>query len=104
MKDFMYVGIRRDLCAAQQVVQSIHAAIEASWYYHKFGESNHPSVIVLGFKSEDSLNKFKEFASNKTFDLKEFREPDRNNELTSVAVYPVNEEQKHLFKKYKLLK
>ena len=36
----------------------------------------------------------------------EFREPDRNNELTAVATQPLpkTEETKKIFKKYQLLK
>jgi hypothetical protein len=51
----MYVGIRRDLSVPQQVVQSVHAALEAGWAVGP--QEEHPSVIVLGFKSEESLKK-----------------------------------------------
>lgn len=103
MKEYMYVAIRRDLTIPQQVVQSVHAAIEASEYLHKSADQ-HPSVVVLGVKTEKALQGFKEFAQKENFDFKEFREPDRNNELTSVAVYPVDENQKKAFKRYQLLK
>ena len=102
MKTYMYVAIRRDLSVPQQVVQSCHAAIEACERYHS-SVMEHPSVIVLGIKTEKKLENFMEWARINNFRFKEFREPDRDNELTSVAVFPVTEEQQSLFRKWQLL-
>ena len=98
----MYVAIRRDLSVPQQVVQSCHAAIEASGTYHQTS-IEHPSVVVIGIKSEQMLYKFKEWVEMNNLPFKEFREPDRNNELTSIAVYPVTEDKKQVFHKFQLL-
>lgn len=100
----MYVAIRRDLSLPQQVVQSCHAAIEACKPYHQFPPNDHPSVVVIGIKSEPMLEKFKEWVDMNSLPYKEFREPDRNNELTSIAVFPVAEDKKHIFRKFQLLK
>lgn len=102
----MYVAIRRDLSFPQQVVQSCHAAIEASKRYHDADPDRfkHPSVISIEVKNEDALRKFKEHAERHGFSTKEFREPNMNHELTSVAVYPVSETYRHYFKKFQLLK
>lgn len=102
MKQYMYVAVRRDLSKPQQVVQSVHAAIEASKRYHH-SSNEHPSVIVLGVKSEKGLDNFVKYVQDQGFYYETFCEPDRNNELTSVAVFPVSEEQKKYFKKYQLL-
>jgi len=102
MKTYMYIAVRRDLTRPQQVVQASHAAIEASKQYHSH-EQEHPSVIVLGMKTESKLEKFIEYVKEKSFEHKEFREPDKDNELTAVAVFPVSESDKELFKKYQLL-
>ena len=103
MKTYMYIAVRRDLSVAQQVVQSVHAAIEACWPIH-YDDLEHPSVIVLGVKSEESLNNFEKYVYDQNFHYETFREPDRNNEKTSVAVYAVGECDRHLFKKFQLLK
>jgi len=104
MKRYMYVAVRQDISGPQQVVQACHAAIEASWTYH-FDGFEHPSVIVLGMKSEKDLNKFTKYLDTLEFvHYDEFREPDRDNELTAVATVAIGEEYKHLFKKYQLLK
>mgnify|MGYP006151646511 CR=1 FL=1 len=96
----MYVGIRRDLSRSQQVVQSCHAAIEATRH---FLDKEHPSVIVLGKKTLRKLETFRDYIEKHNLKYKEFYEPDRNNELTSVAVYPVSEHERILFKKFQLL-
>ena len=104
MKKYMYVAIRRDLSIPQQVVQSVHAAIEASKRYHLSNHDEHPSVISIGVKTETALQNFKNFVHELGFHYEEFREPDRDNELTSVAVFPVDEDQKVKFRKFQLLK
>ncbi len=101
-KPYMYIAIRQDLSPSQQIVQSAHAAIEASKRYH-LSSNIHPSVIVLRVKNEKALDKFKEYVHTTNLPHEEFREPARNNEITSVAVYPVYDEQRKLFRKYRLL-
>ncbi len=103
MKRYMYVAVRRDLSHGQQVVQSCHAAIEASKRYH-LSRQEHPSVIVLGVKSEKGLDNFTKYVHDQGFHYEMFREPDRDNELTAVAVFPVSEDQKTMFKKFQLLR
>jgi peptidyl-tRNA hydrolase len=102
MKQYMYIAVRKDLSRSQQVVQSAHAAIEASAQYHS-EQQEHPSVIVLGVKNESKLHKFKDYVEENSLKYKLFREPDMDNELTAVAVFPVSEDQKKMFKKYQLL-
>lgn len=103
MKQYMYVAIRRDLTGPQQVVQSCHAAIEACKSYHSSDE-DHPSVIVIGVKTEMMLEKFRDWVKMNNLEYKEFREPDRDHELTSIAVFPVSQDQQKVFRKYQLLK
>lgn len=103
MKRYMYVAVRRDLSHAQQVVQACHAAIEASQSFLD-PDDDHPSVIVLGMKNEKALEKFKDYVHNCNFHYDKFFEPDRDNEMTSVAVFPVGDAQKVFFKKFQLLK
>lgn len=104
MKRYMYVAVRTDLSIPQQVVQACHAAIEASWLFH-LDDLEHPSVIVLGMKNEKKLEDFKKYLDSLGFvHYDEFREPDRNNELTSISTVALPENCKQYFKKYQLLK
>lgn len=104
MKRYMYIAVRKDLSPSQQAVQSCHAAIEASWIYHnELEKEEHPSVIILGVKNEYALNIFNKYVESMGFPYATFREPDRDNEMTSVAVFPVHEEDRKHFRKYRLL-
>lgn len=103
MKYYMYVAVRRDLSFPQQVVQATHAAIEASKRYH-FSPLHHPSVVILGVKSEEALDNFANYVHSKNLHYETFKEPNRNHESTAVAVFPVSADQKPLFRKYQLLK
>lgn len=103
MKNYMYIAIRSDLSRPQQTVQSVHAAIESSESYHSENHI-HPSVILLGVNDEHELNLFEKYVQECDFQYKCFREPDRNNEKTSIAVYPVSEGLRQKFKNFNLLR
>ena len=98
---YVYVLIRRDLSQPQQVVQSCHAAIEAAKH---FDLDSHPSVIVCGVKSEQSLNNARKYLDDKGIRYKKFREPDIGDQLTSLATEPVLNGDREHFKKFQLLK
>lgn len=102
MTSYMYIAIRRDLSPAQQIVQSVHAAIEASELYYDLNVE-HPTVIVLGVDSLHELIKFTNYVNYNHLNYKCFHEPNMDNEMTSVAVYPIYTDERKLFKKYKLL-
>lgn len=94
--------VRKDLPFEQIVVQSGHALVEST--KHSPYQSDHPSVIICGSKSEHSLQKVVDYLKENDIIQYEFREPDIGNALTAVATAPVNEEQRHLFKKFQLLR
>lgn len=104
MKDYyLYVIIRKDLSHAQQVVQSCHAAIEASWPRH-LDDLPHPSVIVLMVKNENKLIQLeKDLYDCGEIHYEVFREPDLNNSITAIATCPVKGKL-DILKKYCLLK
>ena len=103
MKRYIYIGVRTDISSAQQVVQACHAALEAGEsYLEDFG---HPSVVVLGFKTEAKLKKFQEYLDSIDWmHYDAWHEPALNNELTSIATMPVPEDERKLFKKFQLLR
>lgn len=87
----------------QQVVQAIHAGIEAG---HKFDKvSIEPSsLILLQVPNKEKL----EAALKRTLDngirCEAFYEPDWDYGLTAFATEPVFEDKRRVFKKYKLWK
>jgi hypothetical protein len=96
------VFVREDLTHPQQVVQGCHAAISIATR-HKI-EGEHPSVIVIGITNELKLLKVIDYLNEKGIDHSSFNEQDLNDELTAVATIPLEDNQKSLFKKYRLLR
>lgn len=102
-KKYVYLFIRRDLSNPQKIVQSCHAAMEMS-RHHMNTEDEHPSLVVIGIKSEEKLKNASSRIQGLGIDIKEFYEPLFDNQLTSFATAPVGEEIREHFKKYNLIK
>lgn len=87
----LYVVTRDDLPPSQQAVQGIHAAreftarhpdIDTEWYER----SNH--LALLAVKGEEALHRLLASAEVHGLRFAAFREPDRGNELTAIALEP----------------
>lgn len=87
----LYVITRDDLPPSQQAVQGIHAAreftarhpeIDTEWYER----SNHLALLAL--PGENDLHRLLARAETDGFRAAAFREPDRGNELTAIALEP----------------
>jgi hypothetical protein len=98
-KKYLYIFTNKNLTASQIAVQSIHSAFELA---RTMTIENHPSVVLLRAKNQEELLKQKEFIESCGLKTKLFFEP-FYNEFTSFAVEPVSEEEKYLFKKFKLI-
>ncbi|OGF52928.1 MAG: hypothetical protein A2Z21_01860 [Candidatus Fraserbacteria bacterium RBG_16_55_9] len=87
----LYLITRLDLPPAQQAVQAIHAALkfalewpgEARGWYER---SN--TLVLLGVQDEPGLILVGQEALGRGISHSAFREPDRGNELTAIAVAP----------------
>jgi len=101
-KKWLYVFTRKDLSASQIAVQSIHSAYEMGRFF-KEGE-RHPSVVLIKLKNEKELLKLENYLKKIDLNFKSFVEPYYNHSLTSISVEPISSEQRHLFKKYQLMK
>lgn len=87
-----------------RVVQVGHAVIESIKNFSYQGE--HPYLIVFGCKTEKSLENALDTCRRQGIIVVEFREPDRNNELTAfaTATQSRNNDTRKMFRKYQLLK
>ena len=103
MKKYLYMFVREDLRPSQITVQSIHSAFELGKNIEK-QNTEHPSVVLLKAKDEIELNIMMEKIVSLGLKITSFKEPYYNNSLTSFCVEPINESQRGLFKKYKLLR
>lgn len=95
----VYVFIREDLTHPQQVVQASHAVLAT-----ERPVTGVPCVIVIGVKNEEKLLDVMPFLDSNKVSYKAFREPDFGNELTAIATEPLTDNDRHLFKKFQLLR
>ncbi len=87
----LFLVTRRDLSPGQQAVQAAHAMrefqhkhpdLERTWYE----ASNTLALLVVD--DEPALERLLERARWKGLAVSGFREPDRQNELTAIAIEP----------------
>jgi hypothetical protein len=87
----LYLITRRDLSAAQQAVQAAHALrqfgaehplVDREW----FSTSN--TLAFLSVRDEQALGVLYDRAVDQEIPVAAFREPDRADELTAIAIAP----------------
>ena len=97
---YMYVFVRTDMTAAQQIVQAAHATYEAGW---KFDKPEHPlHLILFGVRNEAELLKASERIGINGVDHCMFYEPDYDTGYTAIATEPLYGEQRAIMRKYDL--
>jgi hypothetical protein len=87
----MYLIARADLSAAQQAVQAAHALQEFNVLYPQEAMAWHTESNTLAFLSvsdEASLGVLLEKVVRRGIPVAAFREPDRGDELTAIAIGP----------------
>jgi len=80
----IYVLVRRDLSKSQQAVQGGHALAE----YLLRGPAtlwDNGTLVYLGVRNEGELKFWGRWLKDKGHQVVDFKEPDRNNELTAIA-------------------
>ena len=91
MNSKLFLVTRSDLPFGQQAIQSTHAFrefaehhpdIDRKWYQ----ESN--TLIMKAVKDERALLALAEKLETRGIQFSPFREPDRNHELTAIAIEP----------------
>lgn len=81
-------------------MQSIHAAIEFCHEYPEIAKDWHVksnSICLLEVNDLDELNKVIDKLKSKNIKYSLFKEPDFNNELTSIAIEPGSKSKKFCF-------
>ena len=101
MKKTIYIFIRTDLSASQKTVQSAHVVLEATRTFHLV--DNRYNIVVVVAKSEAKLKAIVAEAAGHGIRTVSFAEPDMGNEITAVASEPLDDDQKKVFIRYKLL-
>ena len=93
----LYVLIRKDILSpSQQAVQGGHAVAEFLLNSNKWRNS---TLIYLEIKSERQLNNWLDKLEFSDIEYYIWREPDLNNQITSIAAYS----NENFFKRLNLL-
>jgi len=98
----VYVLIRRDLSAPQQIVQACHACLEASRAFLS-SDCEHPHLVVCGVRDERRLGRCLDRLRQAGLRFSAFLEPDLDNQLTAAATEPLRGSQRRVFQDYHLL-
>jgi peptidyl-tRNA hydrolase len=80
----LYVIVRKDLTTSQMAVQAGHA-LAAYLLHSHFSRWKNETLIYLGVKNLDQLERLKYKLDLEGIKFTEFREPDLNNESTAIA-------------------
>lgn len=121
MNYYAYFFTRQDISPEQQIVQTAHAAlklgvnsqrqpdldIDGGYIPHQVNEQVNPDetyFTVVGVRNEDALKACIEILERFGFNYEAFIEPDMDNQITSVAVYPIPENMKGPLQAFNLLK
>ena len=102
---YVYVFVRTDLAAAYQIVQANHACFEMGIQLANNKRPSHVSHMVLcSIPGEEELQKISLYLTKNKIDHHMFYEPDNDTGYTAICCEPVYDEQRKLFKKFRLLK
>lgn len=85
----LYVVTRSDLSPGQQAVQALHAGQEFIFEHPHEAEDWHirsNTLALLSVPAEADLEALAVRAESSRISVTRFREPDRNNELTAIAL------------------
>ena len=64
----------------------------------------HPHFVLTAVKNEQKLYQWLQKIENQGLECAIWHEPDKNNELTAIAIQPVFGEQRRFFNKLQLIK
>lgn len=87
----VYLITRKDLCPAQQAVQAAHALQEFNRDHPELAKEWHSTsnhLCFLAVNNETSLLSLLQRTMGRGYLVSVFREPDRDHELTAIAIEP----------------
>lgn len=98
---YTYVLVRRDICLAQQLVQSCHAALEAGFAFDAPAETS--SVIVCTVADQEELLAAAERLERHEIATQLFYEPDFGMGYSALATRPLlAKKERYALAKYPL--
>lgn len=119
IKRYAYFFTRQDLSPEQQLVQTAHVALKLGYISREKEiqqEISNPSLdviplnpdetyfTVVGVRNKDALGAVILILEKFKFEYEVFYEPDIGNEPTSIALYPLNEDDRGILLAFNLLR
>lgn len=102
---FVYIFVRKDLPSVVKLIQVAHATYKLGWKLGEcdFGDIEH-HFCVFEVKNMEELLDVKAYVFKKDLECEMFFEPDFDLGYTALAVEPLCDYKRDLFKGFKLLK
>ena len=94
----LYVIVRKDLSVSQRAVQAGHV-VASFLLYGPFSRWNNGTLIYLGIRNLNELEKLMNQLNKYNINYTEFREPDIGNQVTAIAT----DQHCELFERMRLL-
>ena len=113
MKRYAYFFTRQDISPEQQIVQTAHAALKLGYKLvvgdemYKTSNPEDPDntyFTVVGVRNEEALGAVLLLLNKFDIAYEAFFEPDMDDQVTSIAVYPMNEDTRGVLLAFNLLK
>jgi hypothetical protein len=104
MAPYVYIFVREDLNAEQQVIQAAHAALESAYRFPLSADAE-PFLVTLGVDDVDALTEAQERITRKGIRSFVFFEPDHAIGFSALATEPITSGQKRkVFFPYRLFR
>lgn len=104
MKRYVYFFTRQDIFKEYQLVQTAHVALKLGASVKFKDDPDNTYFTCVGVRNRDALLAVEEILQKFGFEYESFVEPDLNNEVTALAVYPVDEDKRGVLLAFTLLK
>jgi hypothetical protein len=104
-KNYVYFFTRQDISPEQQLVQTAHVALKLGVMIDE--QKLNPDetyFAVIGVRNEDALIAVGEILEKFKYPYEIFQEPDMKNQVTSIATYPINQDDRGPLLAFNLLK
>lgn len=88
----------------QQLVQSVHAALESGIMYGNPQQTEPSSIVMIAVKNQSQLTKAAHYLSEVGIKTVSFIEPDWDYGLTAIATEPLTLEQRSLLRRFQCWK
>lgn len=105
MKRYVYIFTRQDIFREYQLVQSSHVAYKLGSMLGNEADPDNTYFTCIGVRNAEALVAVQKILQAFKFKYEMFFEPDLNGgEMTAIAVYPVDEEDRGVLLAFNLLK